>query len=194
MTEYSRLIKISHLLLAAGVSTQLALSLIMKVPKPGQPIDALGGGLFNVHANVGAALFAVLAIHWLLFVAGHARLGIGHYFPWFSRARLAILIQEVKRTASIQRLPDPNDHNAAASAFEGLGLVLASLLAISGLVLYFGIASDGAMSVRTHSVKEVHETFGLVMWGYLAIHAGAAMAHRYMLGHRSILSIFNIFK
>lgn len=194
MTEYSRPIRILHLLLAAGISTQLALSLVMEVPKPGKPINVLGDFLFNVHANIGAALFAVLAIHWLLFVGGHARLGIGHFFPWFSRARLAILTQEVKQAASTQRLPDPDDHNAAASAFEGLGLVLASLLAISGLVLYFGIASDGAMSVRTHSVKEVHETFGLVMWGYLAIHAGAAMVHRYMLGHRSILSIFNIFR
>lgn len=192
--QYSRPIRILHLLLAAGVSMQLVLSLVMKVPKPGRSTEALGGFLFNTHANIGAALFVILAIHGLLFVGGHARLGIGHFFPWLSRARLDALIQEIKQVATTLRLPDPKDQNALASAFEGLGIVLASLLAISGVVLYFGIASDGAMSARVHSIKEVHETFGLIMWGYLAVHAGAAMLHRFALGHRSILSIFNIRK
>lgn len=223
---YSQPLRILHLLLAVGISVQLLLSLVMEVPKPGRPINAFTDFLYVIHANVGVVVLVILVAHWLLFVLGHARFGIAHFFPWFSRARLDDLIQEVKELASAFRLSnparrnmprfsqawrgefireiekaartlplrDPETRNALAGGVEGLGLLLASLLALSGLVLYFGIAGNGAMSSGVHSIKEIHETLGLFMWGYLAIHAGAALFHRFVLDHRTILSIFNVRK
>lgn len=45
------------------------------------------------------------------------------------------------------------------------------------------------MSGAVRAVLEFHEFWGPAMWTYLAVHAGAAMAHVW-LGHRSILETF----
>uniref|UniRef100_E6QVM4 Cytochrome b561 bacterial/Ni-hydrogenase domain-containing protein n=1 Tax=mine drainage metagenome TaxID=410659 RepID=E6QVM4_9ZZZZ len=157
--KYSRPIRILHLLLAAGISAQLVLSLVMKAPKPGRTLDVV----------------------------------IGPVFPWFSRIRLAALIHELKEMGRL-RLANPEAQNGLASAVQGLGLVIASLLASTGMVLYLGIAANGIMSPAVHAVKEFHETLGPLMWAYLGIHVGATMLHRFVFKHRSILSIFRLFR
>lgn len=189
--KYSRPIRILHLLLAAGITAQLALSLVMEVPKPGRTLDAFQAFAFEAHENLGVALLAVLMLHWLFFFMGHAHRGMGNFFPWFSRERLAGLAAEVKDMLRL-RVSDPEAQSALAGAIQGLGLAVASLLAVSGTVLYFGMGEDGSMSSMVHAVKEFHGTLGPVMWGYLAIHAGAAMLHRFAFSHRSILSIFEL--
>ena len=87
------------------------------------------------------------------------------------------------------KVGDPEKEDCFSGAIEGLGIIVGSILAVSGTVLFFGIAKNGAMSTATHAIKEFHELWGPVMWGYLGIHAGATMVHL-GLGHRSILSIF----
>jgi hypothetical protein len=124
----------------------------------------------------------------MVFVAGHAHKGMGHFFPWFSRARLDAVRGEVRELLRL-RVKDPEQSDSLAGAIEGLGLLVASILAATGVVLFFGIAENGAMGRATRAVREFHEFWGPAMWTYLCIHAGAAMVHL-GLGHRSILSVF----
>ena len=126
--------------------------------------------------------------HWVVFATGHAHKGIGHFFPWFSRASRDAVLGEVRELITL-KLGDPEQNDSLAGAIEGLGLLVGSILAVSGAVLFFGIAENGVMSRTIHTVKEFHEFWGPVMWAYLCIHAGAAMLHP-GLGHRSVLSIF----
>jgi len=119
----------------------------MKASKPRRTLDAVQAFAFEAHENLGVALLAVLVLHWLLFFAGHAHLAIGHFFPWFAQTRLAALIQELKGIGRLG-LADPEAQNAFASAVQRLGLVIASLLASSGMVLYLGIAANGSCPRR----------------------------------------------
>lgn len=187
---YSRPIRLLHMLFAFGITLQLLLSNAMRQPRPGRLRTAFEMLSFTVHQYVGLALVAILIVHWLLHVAGHAPKGLAHFFPWFSRERLARLTAEARQLLQ-WRLGEPEAQEAIAGAIQGLGIVIATILALTGGVIYFGMADDGTMSATTRSVRQVHTTLAPLMWGYLGIHLAAALAH-VAIGHRSILAIFRL--
>ena len=69
--------------------------------------------------------------------------------------------------------------------------MIATVMAIRGCAVYFGMADDGTMSATTRSIRSVHTTVALLMWGYLGVHVAATLAHL-AVGHRSILAIFRL--
>lgn len=186
--KYGRFTRILHTLIAVGILFELLSSLVMENPRPGRVLTLLEALGYDVHKWAGMAVFAALVLHWIVFVAGHAYKGMGHFFPWFSRARLDAVRSEARDFLRL-RVGDPEQNDSLAGAFEGLGLLVASILGATGVVLFFGIAENGAMSGAVRAVKEFHEFWGPAMWTYLCIHAGAATVHL-GLGHRSILSVF----
>ena len=188
--SYSLPIRVLHVLFALGISLQLLLSTVMRQPRPGRVRSAYEALTFAVHEYVGLAVLAVLIAHWVLCVLGHAPRGLAHFFPWFSRERRARLAAEVGDLLRL-RLAEPERQDAAAGALQGLGLVIASLLAVTGAFVYLGMADDGTMSATTRSIRKVHTTLAPLMWGYLGIHIAAALAH-VAAGHRSILAIFRL--
>jgi len=188
--KYSLPIRTLHASFAVGITAQLVLSAVMRQPRPGRIREAYEALAFTAHEYLGLALLAVLLAHWLLHLAGHAPKGLAHFFPWFSRERIARVAAEVKDVVRL-KIGEPEAQDALAGAIQGLGLVIASLLAATGGVIWVGMADDGTMSRTLRSVKEVHETLGPLMWGYLGIHVAAAMAH-VAIGHRSVLAIFGV--
>jgi cytochrome b561 len=186
--KYGRFTRILHTLIAIGITLELVSSLVLRTPRPGRVLTPLQSFGYQAHETIGMAVLAVLILHWVVFVNGHAHKGIGHFFPWFSRARRIAVLGEVRELLTF-KVGDPEQNDSLAGAIEGLGLLVGSILAVSGAVLFFGIAENGVMSRPIHTVKEFHEFWGPVMWTYLCIHAGAAMLHP-GLGHRSVLSIF----
>lgn len=186
--KFGRFTRLLHLLIAAGITLELLSSLFMKTPRPGRvltPLQSLG---YEIHQWVGMAVLVALALHWAMFAAGHAHKGIGHFFPWFSRARLAEIADEVRELLRF-RVTDPERSDSLSGSVEGIGLALGTLLAVSGALLFFGAAPDGTLGDALRPIRKFHEFWGPAMWTYLCVHAGAAMLH-VALGHRSILAIF----
>jgi cytochrome b561 len=188
--NYSRPIKVLHALFALGITLQLLLSNVMRQPRPGRLRTAFEALTFAVHEYVGLALVVALVVHWLLHLAGHAPKGLAHFFPWFSRERMGRLKAEGTELLRMN-LGDPEAQDTIAGAIQGIGLVVATLLAISGGVVFFGMADDGTMSEMTRSTRKVHTTLAPLMWGYLGVHLAAALVH-VAAGHRSILAIFRL--
>lgn len=188
--NYSRPIKVLHALFALGIALQLVLSNLMRQPRPGRLRTAFEAFTFAIHEYVGLVLVVVLLVHWLLHLAGHAPKGLAHFFPWFSRERMGRLKAEARELLQM-KLGEPEAQDAIAGAIQGVGLVVATLLAISGGVVFVGMADDGTMSEATRSVRKLHTTLAPVMWGYLGVHLAAALAH-VAAGHRSILAIFRL--
>lgn len=186
--KYGRFTRVLHLFIAAGITFELLSSLFMKTPRPGRVLTPLQSFGYETHQWVGMAVLAVLALHWAVFAAGHAHKGIGHFFPWFSRARMGEVAGEVRELLQF-RVTDPERNDSLSGAIEGIGLLVGTLLAVSGAVLFFGTADNGTMSNAIRSARKFHEFWGPAMWTYLCVHAGAAMLHL-GLGHRSLLLIF----
>lgn len=189
-SKYGRSIRVMHALFAFGITAQLLLSTVMRQPRPGRARTAFEALSFTVHEYVGLAMVVILLAHWLLHVSGNAGKGLAYFFPWFSRDRMRRLADEIRELSRF-KLGSPETQDAIAGAFQGLGLVIATLLALSGGLIYLGLADDGTMSGTTRSIRRVHTTLAPLMWGYLGIHLAATLAH-IAAGHRSILAIFRL--
>lgn len=191
--KYNQTTRWLHAGIALGVSVQLIVSLIMDIPKPGRPFVGLGAAAFEVHEITGMAVVALLFLHWLALFSGHIPLGLGNLFPWFSKQRLCAMTGEIKRQWTQRRPDDTQQASALAGTVHGLGLLVTTLMAITGTVLYFGMAENGAMPPLVKDIKEVHELTSNLLWAYLIAHAGIAILHQW-LGHRTLADMFKLGK
>ena len=188
--RYDRLTRWLHAGIALGVTAQLGLSLIMEAPddKDEELVTGLPLQLFMAHEYIGMALLALILLHWLWSLSGHVHGGFGHLFPWFSGERMKKVIAEARDAMSL-KLPDPNVSNELAGAIHGLGLIVATALAVTGAVIFFNLdVSTGHISELGDELHEVHEAFGPLMWGYLIIHVIGVGLHKRM-GHNLVKDI-----
>jgi cytochrome b561 len=190
--HYDRTTRILHALIALGIVVQLLLSLWMGAPVPHRHRTPLELQLFAYHRYVGMSVLVLLAIHWLWLASGSARRGLGYLFPWATAHGRRELINSVKGF-SLAAWAENDSPNAFVGLVHGLGFLVATFMVVTGAILFFGMSPTGATSPSVHTVKEIHSlTFGaLLMWMYLAGHAGMAIVHQ-LMGHKTISRMFNL--
>lgn len=189
--RYDPITRILHLLVAAGVTSQMLTSLVMVHPKPGR----LPNGWYEVHETVGIGLLAVVSAYWL-WILGRtlARREPLLLFPWLSRQRLAALrgdAVETGRAALGLRLPAGDRPRPLPAAIQGIGLLLALALAGTGTTIELGMAPDGGLSPLLRGVKEVHEAMAPLMWAYLVAHPLLGLLHQ-LAGQRTLSRMFGL--
>ncbi|MBF0161102.1 MAG: cytochrome b/b6 domain-containing protein [Magnetococcales bacterium] len=175
---YDRFTRLLHLLIATGIVLELVLSLVMVHPKPGR----LGDTFYALHATWGQVLLGLLVVHWIWRIVGSGQVSVALLFPWFSLERCQAVVADMQRYMAHAirfRLPDSRQVSPLASAVQGLGLCVATLLGMSGVLLVLGMEADGAMRGWVHAVKEGHEVLGSLLWGYLVVHASMAVLHQW---------------
>jgi len=169
----SHVTRILHAALLLTVLHQLASSLWAEKPLPGDDM----GWPYYLHERIGIVGFAVLCLFWLWVLArGPLEPSPGHLCPWFSAPRRSALVADVVALLrAFVRLRAPQrDFGALAGATHGLGLLLASWMALTGIVWFF--VFDGGVYGR--SVLGLHRVAANLMWVYLIGHALAALAHQ----------------
>jgi cytochrome b561 len=184
--KHSPVTRVLHLLVASAIVLQLANSQLMRVPRPGRSLSGTEAAAFTVHEYAGLASMAIIGLFWLWLLVRRQGTSFGVLFPWFSRQRLAGLQEDVRlhiRCAVRLALPDPEHSVALSSAIQGVGLLLALILATTGTIGYFAWTEGTTMTGLAAVAFEVHGTLANVMWGYLIVHVGAALLHE-MFGHR----------
>jgi cytochrome b561 len=169
----SHVTRFLHLALLLIVLHQLASSLFMERPLPGDDPE----GLFLTHQWLGAAGLGVVTLFWVWTLARHAsETPFGALIPWLSVRRLMALARDLRAVAqsfAAWRAPGPLD--ALASAVHGLGLITASGLAASGVawMLFFQGTHMGRLVLTAHSL------LGNLMWAYVVGHAGMGVLHQF---------------
>jgi cytochrome b561 len=168
----SHLTRVLHLAVLLTVVEQLTTSLVMERPMPGE--DAAWP--FALHERAGVVGLGFLLLFWMWTLIRDAReTRLRQLLPWFSAEGLAALAADLRAIfgALARRKAPPLHLDALASAVHGLGLVVATFLALSGaawLYLFTG-TPYGRMALTAHKLA------GNVMWAYLIAHALAALAH-----------------
>ncbi len=175
--RYDRVTLWLHGGFAAGVSTQLLVGLMMQAPRVGVPVDSIGHHLFAIHRMIGIFLAIVLAVHWAWQLAGRASNGMANLFPWFHAKRRSAVWRELKLFATFRYFGTPKRMDNLAGAVHGLGLLTGSFLALTGLVLYYGLAPDGGGSAATMAVEHLHYATACLMWTFMGGHV--LMSFRY---------------
>jgi cytochrome b561 len=169
----SHLTRLLHLAVLMTVVEQLGTSQIMERPLPGEAPD----WPFALHQQVGLASLGVLMLFWLwTLIRNERETPLQRLFPWFSSAALGEVATEIKAIARavVRRRAPPLHVDALSSAVHGLGLLLATFLAMSG-ALWFALFTGTPYG---RMVLSLHALAGNLMWAYLIAHALAALAHQ----------------
>lgn len=192
--KYDRVIRWLHASLAFLISAQLLSSLVMQVPRPGRErlITALGSSSFQLHRLTGMIVLLILCMHWVWSLSGHLPGGLAHLFPWADRKRISHIIADIKLILQL-RIRDFPMESTLAGAVHGLGLIVASLMVLTGAFLYFGISPAGEMSSFVHSMKKAHELIAKLMWAYLIGHVSMGTLHQW-IGHKTVSEMFNLIR
>jgi cytochrome b561 len=181
--------RLLHAALAAAIVHQLVVSLFMEAPKPGRPAENLA---FELHETVGLVSLGLLALFWLWTMFRQREEGPGALVPWFSAERRRLVLADVanyRRSLVQLRLPSPTAETPLASAVHGLGLLVATAMAVTGAMVYALMGADGSLAGGGKFALELHEVFANLMWAYLIGHAGIAVVHD-ILGHRVLGRMF----
>lgn len=177
---HSRTTRWLHLLIALAIVAQMIMSLIEE-PR----LDPPENFWFEVHEKVGLASLALLFVFWIWAVLRRREEGLGHFFPWFSASRLRELSRDLRAHAALFRtgeLPISADQ-PLAGAVHGLGLIVATILAVTGTVGYFFASVPYMLGI--------HEAMVWPMWIYLIGHAAMAIVHEFK-GDGVIRAMFSL--
>ncbi|MGD0639289.1 MAG: cytochrome b/b6 domain-containing protein [Roseiarcus sp.] len=171
-TTRSHVTRLLHLSLLLVVLHQLLSSTVMERPMPGDD----PAWPYAMHEWVGVAGLGVLALFWLWTLVRHPlETPLAKLLPWFSPSRVAAVFEDVARLVRALfsfRMP-PLELDALASAVHGLGLLVASFLALSGAAWFYLFAGTPYGRI----VMGMHKLSANLMWAYLIGHASIALIH-----------------
>lgn len=178
----SLLTRLLHATIALAVIAQLVGIGLAEPPKAGTP----GNLMFSVHEFVGLGTLGVLLAFWLWTLLRRREHGFTALVPWFSRSRRAAVLADLRHHVAFLRrlrLPQPSRETPLASAIHGLGLIVATMMASTGAVVFLGMAPDGTLPAWADVALSVHKATANLMWAYLIGHPAVALLHE-AAGHR----------
>jgi cytochrome b561 len=186
--RYSRTIRLTHALVAVAIVFQLAISLIMDHPHSKRPMTPDGGLYYDWHQWVGLGALGVLAYAWVYRLLTWKRESQGRIFPWVTAAGRTALAHETKQFLMLRWTAIPAD-GALAGTVHGLGVLIASAMALTGGAIYLALGAQRTVTPTAHSIMDLHSFMSTFMWVYLCGHAAMALWHQYA-GHGSFARIF----
>jgi len=175
MMTHDKTTRLLHRFLAAGVILQLLLSLVMVHPSSSHP----GNFLFTLHEFAGLAVAALLVAHWGYMLPKY-RATPYYLFPWIKAADRAALIADAKATFAALRerkLPESDVPTPLVGAVQGFGLIVVSVMAVTGTVLFL-VAGPNGLGLIGGLAEGIHEFFSSLLWLYLIVHVAAAVLHQ----------------
>ena len=180
----------AHVFLASAIIIQLLTSLVMEGPHRGRPGDVI----FTVHevSGIGALFFAFA--FWCAVVARRRATPVALLFPWFSANRIRDVIRDgMDQLAQIVRLQLPNyeEESPLASAVHGLGLVLMSVMAITGTIWFVNETWVHSTATLLRIDMWMHHLLANLVWAYLIGHALLALVH-HVAGQSSLATMWSL--
>ncbi|MDA8382939.1 MAG: cytochrome b/b6 domain-containing protein [Betaproteobacteria bacterium] len=145
---------------------------------------------FYAHEVGGLLGTLVVVIAWLW---GFANEDYFFWFPWGHEGRAAIASDV--RAMFAGDLPRTGRIRGLSSFIHGLGLLAATGMALTGLVIFFVIPGGrGASAASTHYLaftdfSVMHKALADLLWAYWFGHVGFALLHQYR-GHKVLNAIF----
>ncbi len=179
----SWLTKALHGLLAVAVIHQLIIVNFMIAPKPGQAENLA----FELHEWVGLTSLGLVSGYWLWTLVRRGEVRSGALVPWFSPKATVAVWRDFRLHLSAWRrgrLPDVGSH-PFAQAVHGLGLIVVSVMAVTGAMSLITIVPE---TLRSAGLS-VHEASSKLVWAYVIGHASLALLHE-IAGHRVFRQMF----
>ena len=171
---HSRATRLFHASLAAVIVVQLATSQAMRPPEVG----AAGDIWFTLHQYSGLAAAALALGLWGVVALRKRGTALGALLPWTSAKRLKALGFDTMahlRSILARHLPPHDPDSPLAAAVHGLGLVLMTAMAATGVLFYLLNWLGMIGRPATELVLSAHKLGANLVWAYLIGHAGLAL-------------------
>jgi len=142
--------------------------------------DAVRTGLWSVHKYGGITVFFALFAFWINSFKRHHGTPISELFPWFSVCSLKTLgadcVVYLKQIISF-KIPEHTTPSPLASAIHGLGIIIMSVMATTGVHRYIVYEFAIAKTPVIKYISSLHHTFADYAWIYLGIHVSMALVN-----------------
>jgi len=190
---YDKITRLLHWGIAIGIPLQLISEELMKRPKPGRIRSDEQIFFFDMHEWVGMLLLTLIVLRLIWGVMGMGDGRLSKLFPFATAAGRKGMMHELRTEVPgwlKGKFEPPEKEDYIAGLVHGLGVLLVLALGASGAVMLYGMEDSGRMLGFVHTMKELHEALGELLWIYLVGHVGMALVHQ-LLGHRSLQRIFS---
>ena len=177
-TRHSLPTRWAHVALASTIILQLLTSVVMEGPHRGRPGDLL----FTVHEIFGLLALVFAFAFWCVVAVRRRGTPIAMLFPWFSPRRIRDVWRDgLDHLGQVLRLrlPHYEEESPLASAVHGLGLLLMSVMAVTGTVWFVNELWLHATNTFTRIDIVSHHLFANLVWAYLIGHALLALVHHF---------------
>ena len=177
-TRHAQGTRLLHGVLALAVGVQLLTSIMMQAPNARHP----GNVFFEVHQVSGITAALIVLLFWGFVVARLVGNDAGLLVPQFSAARRQAFYADTARHFAAFRLgrfPPFTEAASFSAALHGLGLLLITAMAATGLVYYLaGVAGYQDQPV-VGLAMDAHRLMANLVWAYLIGHGVMALLHHY---------------
>ncbi len=172
--EWDHTTKLLHWLLAAIMTYQMIMGLFTHASYT----------YLYLHEGGGIAAIIILVIEWMwIFAKGQFSL----FFPWAPQAIQPVFV-DIKNIFRL-KLPSGGSVPGLANFWHGIGLIIFSLMGITGLLLLFNLPSHSIIGVTSQNYELntqlglIHITISYVAWVYLGSHILTALIHEFTGDH-----------
>jgi cytochrome b561 len=186
--------RLLHAGLAIGISLQLLISTFMEMPEREHPRtwwQTLG---FTLHEGIGLLMLLLIAGWFVwLFVRRHEE-GPQALFPWFAQVSRHALIDAVRDSLlslKKRQMPLSSETDRIARAVHGLGALCALGMALSGLLVWLGLSSQGELADWARLDLDLHQALATLMWIYVLSHAAMSLLH-HRRGETTLKQMFSL--
>lgn len=186
--------RLLHAGLAIGISLQLLISTFMEMPGREHPRawwQTLG---FTLHEGIGLLMLLLIAGWFVWFFVRRHEEGAQALFPWFTQASRYALIDAVRQaylSLKKRQMPLSSETDHIARAVHGLGALCALGMALSGLLVWLGLSSQGELADWARLVLDLHQVLATLMWIYVLSHAAMALLH-HRRGDTTLKQMFSL--
>ena len=194
ITMWSIVTRWLHALIALSIITQLLLSQVLAPPDEFEDATDLAKAAMEGHEVIGLIVAGLLVIHWLWLFLRQSDVKLRNLFPLHLAGRQQVGA-DIRYALKNKLLPSAENHGGLSGLIHGVGILIASGVAFTGVGLYIvmDFTAKGFDSFLFEAVAEIHELFGNLMWFYLIAHVVAAAWHEYS-GDHIIGRMFRLFK
>jgi len=135
---------------------------------------------FEIHEFLGLTIAGLLLFRMLLALMALPEAGWRTLFPWLLADGRTQLLQELNTQIKgwfRLELAKPEDSEVTAKTMHGILLMLAAIMAVTGVLLYVGWSTTAPQSWMVELVAEVHEAAVGVLEAMIGLHVLAVILH-----------------
>jgi cytochrome b561 len=175
ITKHNHKTRLLHAIIAILVIIQLYSIYAVENKFYNDPIRTV---LWNFHKYGGLVAFVALFSFWIVILTRSGGTSVTELFPWVSLRALKNLCYDIFHyIKSIMqfKIPEHTNPSPLASAIHGLGIIIMSVMAISGVNRYVVYEFSITKTPLIKYISGLHHTFADYAWIYLGIHVFVAL-------------------